>query len=332
MRYAIYPNANRNVSRLGFGAFGLKGVFGNFVESEAIDAIHYCWDQGVNFLDTARHYGESEAIVGRALEAWSGEAPFLASKAECIGPVSQWGIPSKVEESFPKGHITKEVEDSLRALNVDTIDLYQMHIYWPNWGVEGYWLDELETAMEQGKIGSIGVSVPDQRHDTVLPLVMSGRIHAIQTILNIFDPHPLDCVVPICQERGVAVLARCVLDEGGLTGFLQQDTEFAETDFRAGYFDMGPRSTYLEKVEALRAFIPEHASSLASLALKFVIKHPGVTTALSSMNIRKYAEMNIASVDEPELSDEVFDLLRRNYRWIRNFYGPKCLNVSELKH
>ena len=241
-------------------------------------------------------------------------------------------MPPNVEESFPKGHITKEIEDSLRALDTDYIDLYQMHIYWPNWGVEGYWLDELEAAKAAGKIGSFGVSIPDQRSDIVLPLVMTGRIHSVQIILNIFDPTPLDCLVPICQENEVAVIARCVLDEGGLTGTLKADTVFAEGDFRDAYFDQGPRDVYLEKVEALKKFVPAHAETLAALALKFVLKDPGVTTALSSMNIKKYAEENIRALAEDELSDEVFDNLRRNYRWIRNFYGSKCLSTTELAH
>lgn len=219
------------MSKLGFGAFGLKGVFGSFDESEAIGAMHYCWDQGVNFLDTARHYGESETIVGKALKSWSGEAPFIATKAECIGPVKQWGVPQDVEACFPKGHITREAEISLRELGVDCIDLFQMHLYWPNWGVEGHWLDELNALQEQGKVGAIGVSMPDQRHDAALPLVLSGRIQSVQAVFNIFDPTPLDCLIPMCVENEVAVLARCVLDEGGLTGFLSKDTKFAADDF-----------------------------------------------------------------------------------------------------
>jgi aryl-alcohol dehydrogenase-like predicted oxidoreductase len=318
-----FPKLDTPVSRLGFGAFGLKGVFGDFSESEAIGAILYCWEQGVNFVDTARHYGESEAIIGRALKNWDGAAPFIASKAECIGPDLQWGRPVPVEESFPRGHITRQAEDSLRELGVDCIDLYQMHIYWANWGIEGYWLDELEALREQGKIRALGISLPDCRHDIGLPLVMSGRIDSVQTIFNIFDPYPLDCLIPLCQENDVAVLARCVLDEGGLTGTLSMDTEFGEGDFRSNYFDLGPRETYIERVDALRQFIPEEAGSLAALALKYVLKHPGVTTALSSMHIRRFAEDNIQALGEPTISDEAFQELRHHHRWIRNFYGSK---------
>ncbi len=325
MKTNTFPFLKEEVSALGFGAFGLKGVFGTFSESEAIDSIHASWDQGVNLIDTARHYGESEAIIGKALATWQGQRPFIATKAECIGPLKQWGIPVDVEECFPKGHITKEAETSLRELGVDSIDLFQMHLYWANWGTEGYWLDELETLLQQGKVRSIGVSLPDHRHDMALPLIHSGRIHSVQTIFHLFDPTPIDCFLPTCAANEVAVLARCVLDEGGLTGMLTPDMTFGEGDFRAGYFDMGPRASYIERVEALKQYVPEHASSLVSLALRFVTAHPAVTSALSSMHIRKYAEENIKVFDEPELAPEIVQQIRFQHRWIRNFYGPKVL-------
>jgi len=329
MQYSDYYHSNTPVSRIGFGAFGLGGVFGDFDENESIEAMHYCWDKGVNFIDTARHYGRSEEIIRHALEQWNGEQPFIASKVEAVGPIVQWAIPQPVEQCFPKGHITREVETSLRTLGLERIDLMQMHLYWANWGIEGYWLDELEALLQSEKIGSIGVSLPDQRHDLALPLLLSGRINSVQTVFNIFDPTPLDCFIPICQQNRVAVIARCVLDEGGLTGTLRMDSEFGDSDFRANYFDMGPRETYIDKVDSLRQFVPYHAKTLASLALKFVLKDSGVTTAVSSMHIKKFAEENIRALDEPPLSDEVFEELRHNHRWIRNFYGPKVLGKGK---
>lgn len=325
MQTTLFPHLGEPVSRIGFGAFGLGGVFGPFDINEGIDAMHMCWERGVNFLDTARLYGDSEAIVAQALKSWKGPRPFIATKAQTIGPVVQWAIPQPVEVCFPPGHITREAETSLRTLGVESIDLFQMHLYWPNWGCEGYWLDELEALLSAGKIRSIGVSLPDQRHDVGLPLVLSGRIHSVQTVFNLFDPTPLDSLIPLCAANKVAVLARCVLDEGGLTGFLKMDTTFGQGDYRAKYFDCGPRETYIAKVEALRKFVPEHAGSLAALALKFVLKDPGVTSALVSMHIKQYALENIRALDEAPLSEEVFDQLRRHHRWIRNFYGPKVL-------
>lgn len=325
MKYSDFSTLKESVSRIGFGAFGLGGVFGAFDKNEAIASMHDCWDQGVNFIDTARLYGDSEAIIAEALRSWHGKRPFIATKAQTIGPVSQWAIPQPVESCFPKGHITREAETSLRTLGIDTIDLLQMHLYWANWGIEGYWLDELNALQAAGKMRSIGVSLPDQRHDVALPLVLSGRIQSVQTVFNIFDPTPLDCLIPICREKNVAVIARCVLDEGGLTGTLSAETTFTNGDYRSKYFDCGPRDAYISRIDALRRFVPEHASSLAVLALKFVLHDPGVTTAVSSMHIRKFASENILAADAPALSEEVFQELRHHHRWIRNFYGSKVL-------
>src|SRR4029077_3669342 len=101
--------------------------------------------------------------------------------------------------------------------------------------------------------------------------------------------------------------------------------EFCPDAFSAKYVDCGPRQTYIERVDELRAFIPGQAGSLAALATKFVLKDPGVTSALISMHVKKFAEENIRALEESPLSDEVFDDLRRHYRRIRNFYHPKVL-------
>jgi aryl-alcohol dehydrogenase-like predicted oxidoreductase len=208
-------------------------------------------------------------------------------------------------------------------LGIETIDLMQTHQFWPQWDRSDFWMEELIRLKEEGKIRYIGISIPDQRHDIALPIILSGKIDSIQTVFNIFDPLPLDCVIPFCYEQGIAVIARCILDEGGLTGFLKEDTVFEPNDYRNSYFNYGSRKQYMERVDRLRKFIPQHADSLAELAIKFVLKHPGVTVALSSMHIPKYANENIAAVDKAPLSDEVFEEIFQHHRWVRNFYETK---------
>ncbi len=186
----------------------------------------------------------------------------------------------------------------------------------PTWGHDGYWMDELAELKRSGKARSVGISIPDHRHDTAISLVRSGLIDSVQVILNIFASEPLDALIPICRENNVAVIARCILDEGGLTGSLTPDAEFGPGDFRHGYFDWTvPRKSYLVKVDALRPYVPEHASSLAALAVKFAIHDPGVTTAITSMHVEEYARMNIAAVDEDRLDDDLVWKLRTAHRF-----------------
>ncbi len=331
MQYANFGKTGKQVSRIEYGAMGLGGAFGTFDEQEGIRSVLRFLEQGGNFIDTARHYGNSEQILGKALKQWKGTPPFIATKIQSHGPDNtRWAIPSRVEDVFPKHLMRENLETSLRLLGTDYIDNLQLHLYWPNWGVSGYWIDELMQLKQEGKIGSIGVSLPDCRADTGLPIIMSGLIDSVQFIYNIFDPTPLDSIIPICQQHQVAVIARCVMDEGGLTGFLTEDIVFEQQDFRKTFFEEVPRSMYIARVNELRHYIPEHAGSLAKLALKFVLKHPGVTTAISSMHIEKFARENIEAADEPALSDEIFYELRTRHRWIRNFYTKKYWQKNDL--
>ena len=324
MQYTEFGNSGRQVSRVAFGAMGLNCAFGNFEESDLIKAVHYSLDRGVNFIDTARTYGDSEMILSKALKQWSGEMPFIASKAAPTGTCENngWGIPNPYSVSYPKGSVTESVEESLRQLGIDSIDLLQLHQYWSQYEGEE-WYDELSTLKQQGKIKHIGISITDHRHDQALSIVRNGLVDSVQTIINIFDPLAFDSLVPLCQEKKVAVMARCVLDEGGLTGFLKEDTTFPKTDFRNDYFEHGPQIEYIRRVEALKQFIPDYASSLAELAIKFVLYHPGITCANISMHIPEYADENINVVDKKPLTEEVFTEIRRHHRWLVNLYENK---------
>jgi methylglyoxal reductase len=324
MRYTPFPRSGESISKVGFGAMGFAGWFGGDNETEWIDSLLYALDQGVTFIDTARAYGGSERIVGKALAQWSGNRPFVATKVEQLAGQVGWGTPVDPERAHPPGHIRASTLRSLKELGLDYLDLIQLHIWWPTWDVGGYWMDELQQIKQEGLVNHVGISIPDHRSDMALPLVESGLIDSVQTIINIFDPIALDNLVPACQKHDVAVIARCVLDEGGLTGTLSADTVFDENDFRHGYFDdIVPRSVYLEKVDALRQYVPDHASSMAALALKFVTQPAGVTTAITSMHVREHCEANIAALDEPALPAEIFDLLRFKHRFIKNFNETK---------
>lgn len=325
MRYTIFPQSGRRVSRLCFGAMGLNCAFGHFDEAELVRSLHHALERGVNVIDTARSYGDSERILGRGLREWSGERPFLCSKVAPHASRSNpgWGIPNPVDIAYPKGAVLDSVHASLEELGVEQLDLLQLHQFWGQYEGAGHWFDEMLELKRQGKVAHLGISCIDHRSDMALSIVRSGAIDAVQTILNIFDPLALDSLIPTCVERNVAVIARCVLDEGGLTGCLTSDSTFDESDFRHDYFEHGPLSEYLRRVDALRRYVPEHAGSLAALALKFALHHPGVTTATVSMHVRAYADQDIDALSEPDLPEQVFEELRRRHRWLVNLYQNK---------
>lgn len=326
----LFSRFSRSFPRLGFGAMGLSGIFGSYDDRYLIDSVLFALKKGIGFIDTARAYGRSEELLGKALKEWGGPRPFLATKALPVTPQNKpppgvwgWHHPVEADVAYPPGQIARSLETSLQELGVDHVDLLQLHNYWGHWGCDGHWLDELQSLKEQGKARHIGVSLPDHRADLGIALAASGRIDSIQVLFHIFEPLALDCLIPVCQQHGVAVIARAILDEGGLAGNLRADTEFADDDWLKGYFDCLPREIYLRKVDALRAFLPQEADTLAELAIKFALQPEGVTVALTSMHVREYAQANIGTLKKPPLSASAFDALRYQHRWIRNFYQAR---------
>src|SRR3954451_8856646 len=158
MQYRIFPATGDSLSVLGFGAMGFAGWFGRIEDNDAIRALHTALELGVNVVDTARAYGRSEQVVGAALRAWSGPRPFVATKIQPRGPQHQFGAPAPVEE-VPKGWVTESCETSLRELGLESVDLMQLHLYWPTWGHDGYWMDELQALKQAGKARSVGISI-----------------------------------------------------------------------------------------------------------------------------------------------------------------------------
>jgi methylglyoxal reductase len=232
----------------------------------------------------------------------------------------QWGAPVPVDVAFPRGHVTASTEESLRNLRLEVVDAIQLHIYWPSWGAEGYWLDELEDLRTRGLVRAIGVSIPDYRHDNALPLVLSGRIDSVQTIVNIFDPLALDNLAPIAQKAGVAVIARGVLDEGGLIDIPQRDQNYAENDLRHRFFSAVSPDEYDRHTAQLKDYLPQCAATLPELALRAVLGHPAITTAILSMPSKNLVRLNAQAAARGPLPAEILDRLWTRHRRIRNFF------------
>jgi aryl-alcohol dehydrogenase-like predicted oxidoreductase len=310
----------RSVSRLGYGAWGIAGAFGAVDPRTAVRSVLTYLEADGNLIDTAREYGESEALVGKALRERSGEAPVVATKILSHGPRERWGRPLPVDIVFPRGSIRTSLERSLRELGREHVDLVQLHLYWPTWGVDGYWLDELRQLQSSGKILAIGVSVPDYRHDVALELVASGSVNSVQTVVNIFDSRALDCLAPRAADNNVALIGRGVLDESGLAGVVEEETDFAVGDFRREFFTARTRREYVERIDELRAWVPGTAPSLAALAIRFVLSQPQVTSAIVSMQTEDLVRQNMALLDDEPFPRDVLDRLGTRHRWTRNFF------------
>jgi len=208
-----------SVSEIGFGAWGIGGSgWIGAQEDESVRALHRAIELGVNFIDTARGYGESERIVGQVVREHRGDPLYVATK---VPPKNRtWPAPDGVDpaEAFPGNHIRASLETSLRVSGLEAFDLLQFHVWSDEWMGRGDWLETVEDLKREGKIRFFGVSVNDYQPGNVLDLVRSGHADAIQVIYNAFHQEPEEQLLPACAQHGVGVIVRVALDEGGQIG------------------------------------------------------------------------------------------------------------------
>ena len=142
---------------------------------------------------------------------------------------------------LPGDHVRRSAEASLKSLGLDTIDLLQLHVWQDDWVGEGDWQEAVEELRAEGKIRWFGISINDHQPANALRAIEAGLVDTVQVIFNVFDQSPTERLFPACIEHDVGVIVRVALDEGGLTGTIRADTEFAEDDFRQPLLPGRPR-------------------------------------------------------------------------------------------
>ncbi|HEX8985110.1 MAG TPA: aldo/keto reductase [Bryobacteraceae bacterium] len=321
MRYRKLGKTSFEISEIGYGAWGIGGQLwrgGN--DDESLRALKTAIDCGLNFIDTALAYGDghSEELVGQVVRD-TGKRIFVATK---VPPKNQlW--PARpgigIDQVFPYDYILKSTERSLKNLGVDSIDLQQLHVWNPEWIARDEWRRAAEHLKRSGKIRAFGISINDHDPDSALEVLRTGLIDSVQVIYNIFDQGPERKLFPLCQELGVGVLARVPLDEGALTGTINEQTRFEPGDFRGEYFAGDRKRQVVEHVEALQRDLKGVDGSLPELALRFCISHPAVTSVIPGMRRVKNALTNCAVSEKGPLDPATLAILRR-HAWEKNFY------------
>lgn len=315
-----FPTWKVELSKLGFGCWGLGGGWGRVDDTQAQAALRRAVELGINFFDTAFIYGQghSEEIVGRALRPVRNKV-YIATKVPA--KTMEWPATpqSIITKAFPVDWFVRCTETSLRRLGLERLDLQQMHVWTDAWVDSDEWRKAVQWLKKEGKIRSFGVSVNDHEPDSVLKLVATGEIDSVQVIYNIFDQTPAEKLFPLCQEHGVKVIVRVPFDEGALTGLLKPGMRFEPDDWRAGYFKGERLTETLDRVERLQAFLGPDAPELPSLALKFAMGHPAVSTVIPGMRKVSHVEANAAiAAGKPLPADTLHRL--REHAWPRNFY------------
>lgn len=296
-----------SVSEIGFGAWAIGGdAWGPTDDEDSLRSLHRAIDLGVNFIDTADVYGDghSERLIARLLKE-RGEEIVVATKAgRRLDP--------HVADGYNRENLTAFVERSLTNLDVEALDLLQLHCppseVYDRPEVFGI-LDDLRAA---GKIRFYGVSV--ERVDEAVRALGYPNVQSIQIIVNMFRLKPTEALFPLAREHSVAILARVPLASGLLTGKLRRETRFSPNDHRAfnrhgESFDVGETFSGvdyergLEAVEELREIVPAGAS-MAQAALRWILDFPEITAAIPGARNVAQVEANVAAADLPALREE----------------------------
>ena len=306
MQYRELGRTGWKVSTISFGAWAIGGSWGAVDDASAMATLHRALDLGVNFFDTADVYGDgrSERLIARLRKERS--EPFrVATKAgRRLDP--------HVAEGFTKANLAAFVERSLANLEVDAIDLLQLHcpptpvFYMPE--VFGA-LDDL---VREGKLRHYGVSV--EKVEEALKAIEYPGVQSVQIIYNALRQRPAALLFRETLARRVGILARVPLASGMLTGRLGADSRFASDDHRnfnreGAAFDRGETFSGLDYdlglqvVEALRPWVPE-GQTMAQFALRWILMNEAVTCAIPGGRRPEQVDENMPAADLPPLPAE----------------------------
>jgi len=313
MKYRALGRTGWKVSEIGFGAWAIGGSWGSVSDADSLAALNRAIDCGVNFIDTADVYGmgRSERLIAR-LKKDRKEEIVVATKAGRR-------LPAQTAEGYSRANLTAFIEDSLRNLAVDCLDLVQLHCpptdvyYRPEvFGI----LDDLTAA---GKIRYYGVSV--ERVEEALKAIEYPNVQSVQIIFNCFRLRPSELFFQEAAKRKVGILARVPLASGLLSGKLTRESKFDQDDHRnfnrhGEAFDVGETfsgvdyETALIAVEEIRALVPKDMT-MAQFALRWILMFPEVTCAIPGAKRPRQAEENCAASDLPAVD---MDAVARIYR------------------
>jgi aryl-alcohol dehydrogenase-like predicted oxidoreductase len=278
VRYTRLGQTDLEVSRICFGTWQTGGDWGAVEEQEAVSAARTALDLGINFFDTAQAYGfgESERLLGRSLELGS------ATRRDEVVIATKGGL--RLEDGEMLRDSSREwlragVEQSLRELGTDYIDLYQVH--WPDPGTPFERTAEtLHELVGEGKIRYVGVSNFDA--DQMADFERTRKVDALQPPYHLFRREIEKEVLPYCREHGIGVLVYGPLAHGLLTGKFDTDTEFAEGDWRAGssVFSGDEFEGNVQIVKELGRFAEERGYTVGQLAIAWTLSDPAVDVAI----------------------------------------------------
>ena len=315
MNYRPLGRTGWKVSEISFGAWAIGGSWGSVSDEESLAALEKAVACGVNLIDTADVYGDgrSERLIAQLKKRHKNEI-VVATKAGRR-------LPRQTVEGYSRQNLTTWVEDSLRNLSTDTLDLLQLHCpptaVYDRPEVFGV-LDDL---VQAGKVRYYGVSV--EKVEEALKAVEYPNVQSVQIIFNCFRQRPAEVFFARAKQKRIGILSRVPLASGLLTGKLRRDSTFPPDDHRnfnrhGEAFDVGETfsgvdyDAGLDAVEEIRALVPA-GFSMSQFALRWILMFDAVTCAIPGGKRPEQVAENCRASDLPPLTDAEMAAVRRIY-------------------
>ncbi|PRO64685.1 aldo/keto reductase [Alkalicoccus urumqiensis] len=315
MNYRALGKTGLNVSELSFGTWAIGGAWGTTNDTEAIRGLETAMNEGVNFFDTADVYGDghAEELLARATRGREQDI-HIASKFCRAGDIED---PATYSEDSVRGYL----EATLRRLNRDQLDLYQIHCPPKHIIEDGAVFDVLDKLKQEGKIAHYGVSV-ETVEEGLLSLEKPG-VEVLQVIFNIFRQKPVAELFPKAQEKGAGIIARVPLASGLLTGKFKEGHEFEADDHRrfnseGQAFNVGetfggvPFSAGVALAQELE-WIAEGRNTMTQASLRWILDHEAVSTVIPGFKRVDQVQDTLQAVKVPSFSKEEMDRLTDFY-------------------
>ena len=313
-RTRVIGDSDLQLTPIGFGGWAIGGgnykySWGHQEDSNSISAIHTALDLGVNWIDTAPVYGlgHSEEVLARALNRYSGDRPYIFTKCSM-----RWHEDRSIYRSLKASSVREECENSLRRLQIETIDLYQVHGPDPDSEIEEGWA-EMAHLQQEGKVRWIGVS--NFNVEQMKRAQRIARITSLQPPYSMLRREIEPEILPFCRENNIGVISYSPMSSGLLTGKMTAErvAGLPADDWRkrAVEFNEPRLSRNLRVVELLREVGNEHGVQPAVVAIAWTLHNPAITAAIVGGRSAEQVEGVI-----PALS---FRLTDEEYSRINNF-------------
>jgi aryl-alcohol dehydrogenase-like predicted oxidoreductase len=315
MQYRALGRTDWQVSDISLGAWAIGGSWGKVSDDESLATLHKAVQSGVNFIDTADVYGDgrSEMLI----------AKFKKELKEDIIVATKAGrrLPKQTEAGYSRENLTTWVEDSLRNLSTDCLDLLQLHCPPTSLYEHARVFGILDDLVKAGKIRYYGVSV--EKVEEAWKAVQHPNVQTVQIIFNCFRQRPAEGFFAEAKRRKVGILARVPLASGLLTGKFNLESKFPADDHRnfnrhGESFDVGETfsgvdfQAGLAAVEELRGLLPEGVS-MSQFVLRWILMFDAVTCAIPGGKRPEQVADNCRASDLPALSDETMTAVRAVY-------------------